>query len=374
MPVGRGAVRKGDGSVNTLALQWIVNGLRGLGGEAEIEPDNKTAALLLTSSLASSLKLPEFCTLSLDADTTGMAVLAGQDFFEKCASLFQPRGALAQGVFRAGPDYVWPKEKKGEQFLKLFSGKSIFNEMRVIEQTYAVLYARYSAVSDEKREALVSASLNIGTRTVAQNLGKHLERCLEDGTVEPETADFPGIPASIADTLVDLLRGETSSHLEDFKGSLCKRLSRDCDRIYGYYRELMENAADISKKKKTAATDVQERFAVIGREYAKKIDDLRVKYLMKVSIEPVGFLTARMPCACAYFTVQMGQASREVCIPFNPLTSRPDSTLCVHCNRPVETIRLCRGFHWVGEECWKRCTECGKEYCPVCKPKGCNHG
>jgi hypothetical protein len=360
--------------VNTLALQWIVDGLKALGGEAEITPDGQTAPLLLPPDLSSSLKLPEFCTLSLAADAPGATVSASPDFIEKCASLFKFRGSIAQGVFKTEPGYVWPKVNKAEHFLKLSSGKSVFNEMRIQDQTYAVLYARYSAVSDEKREAIVSAGLNIGTRTVVQNIGMHLERCLEEGTIESKAADFPGIPEAIVKTLFDLLRSETSFHLEDFNVSLSKRLLKDCDRIYRYYMELMENAVDVSKSKKVAVEDLKERLSVISREYAKKIDDLRVKYLMKVVIEPMGFLLAHIPCACAYFTVQMGHASREVCIPYNPLASRPDHTLCSHCGQPVETIRLCREFHWVGEKCWKRCAECGKEFCPVCKPKGCVHG
>jgi uncharacterized protein (UPF0262 family) len=237
-----------------------------------------------------------------------------------------------------------------------------------------VCFCRCSAVSDEKREVIINAAVNATTGTVSEGLGYALESLLEEGKFEP-TGDRVEAPAlQTLDILSAVLRYQTTVRLHDFMESLTKRIVRDYKRIHSYYTELLNAATDPSARGKVGPDHIRERTEIIKSDFARKIEDIRIKYLVKANLEPVALLSMELPCALASFTVHMGNASREVVIPWNPLTARPDSTLCVRCRRPSDSIRICREFHWLCEQCWKRCAVCHKEYCPICKPKGCVHG
>jgi hypothetical protein len=357
-----------------LSTRWLIDGIRGEGGEAEIDPESRTVSLLVDPALAATLGLAEFSRFSLDPGAGADPPCYNRELIEKCASLWEGRGAAAVGVYDPGPAVSWPSATKAESFLRLARGKSAFRELRLAEQTYIVAYARYSAVSDEKREAIVSAAVNLASGTVAAGLGSHLEALLEDSRIESAREQLP-VPSPVVFRAIEgVLRRETEMHLREFGESISRRLGRDCDRIYGYYKELMEGAVADSAGRKNTLSEKTVRLETIRQECARKIDDLRIKYLTRVAITPIALLAVRLPCACAGFTTQMGALQRDISIPWNPVTQRADSTLCERCGHPADVIRLCREFHWLCKACWKRCPECEKEYCPVCKPKGCTHG
>lgn len=359
--------------MTTPAMTWIIDAIRGAGGEVEVDPESGRASFLMDPALASSLGMPEYYEISPGSGEESSSG-AIPDLMEKCASLFGQRGENAAGKINSDLQFSLPSEKKAEEFLKLARGKATFHGVTAADQTYLAGFGIYSAVSDEKRDGIVSAAVNYETGTIAPGLGKKLEDFLEQGRVDPCDFDFTGIAAPALASLSGALRVDAVDQLKDFDATIGKRLERDCDRIFRYYRELMDGAVNVTGRKKQTAQEKEARFDAIRREYMKKTDDLRVKYLMKVEIMPVTLVAIRLRCVTARYTVQMGNARREILIPWNPLTSRPDVTVCERCGGGAETVKLCREFHWLCRQCWQQCTVCGKEYCPVCKPKGCSHG
>jgi hypothetical protein len=359
--------------VNTLAVRWFFDAIRGAGGEAEAEDHGDRATVLMNTALAQSLGLPDYCEFSLDGAGGPMPGITA-DLIDKCAAVFSEKGGAASGAISVEQSFSWPSEKKTEGFFKLARGKSTFRGAMVTEQSYLIGFGAYSAVSDEKRDGIVSAAVNGETGTIAPDFGPMLDSLLEENRIAPSTISLPPVAAPTLSTLYSVLRAETARHLEEFDTAIARRLERDCDRIYRYYKDLLAGAVRVGGKKKPTAKEQEERLDAIRKEHAKKTDDLRIKYLMKVEITPLALLTLRLPCLCARYTVQMGSASRELIVPWNPITAKPDVTLCTRCGGPAETVKLCREFHWLCRQCWQQCPECSKEYCPVCKPKGCRHG
>jgi hypothetical protein len=358
--------------MNSLAKTWLIDGLKGLG--AEVEHTGDTAMLLMEKTLSSSLGLDDYCQLRFTPGSGDNGVVfAGVELFDKIESLTAALGRCASARLRPDEKFIWPSSTKAEDFFKLTNGKLVFNEVSVQPQTYTLCFCRCSAVSDEKRQMVISAAVNDTTATVAPDLGYALESLLESDRIQSHSFAPQSPSPQTLETLFAVLRYQTSVQLHDFTESLTNRLTRDCERIHSYYRELLTGVHTPSSRKKLNPKELIERTTIIKTDFAKKIEDLRIKYLMKVDIEPVALLSVELPCSLARFTAYMGALSREVSIAWNPLTARADRTLCIHCRRPAESIRLCREFHWLCDECWKTCDICKKQYCPICKPKGCVH-
>jgi len=362
--------------MNAILKHWLADSLIGLGAEVERETAGAAVTVLMEPNLAAKLGLDTFCRIGFDAgEDTAQTVAASPDLIDRLAELTAGHGAFAS--VRLTPPAAVPAltQSRAERFLTVGNGKVVFDGLEPSEQTWLVCFGRYSAVSDEKREAIVSAAVNVRTGTISPGLGPATETAVELAAGFEELPPPADIPRDTLASLADMLRWETVRQVEEFRETLVKRIVRDRDRLHRYYSDLLEAAREpaTGRRKKATPDERAQRAAAITQEYTRKIDDLKTRYLMKVRVEPVAMLALTMPGARAAFTVMMGHNRRSVIVPWNPLLNQPDRTLCSLCRRPAEKIRVCRELHWLCELCWKKCPECGREFCPVCKPKGCSH-
>jgi hypothetical protein len=349
---------------------WICDMLEGLGAAVERKPDGRVD-VLLDNPLAESLDLPGFIEADFAAsDADRVNGLLRPDFLEKLFRSIGPRGFRSTARVDSGGEVRWPRREAAQNFLNLLSGKSRLLDLRQTEVSYVTVFCRCTALSDEKRETLLSATVNPDTGTVPMDFGSSLEGALERGGLCAAHEEFPALSQQSIRTLGTILQHSADECLGDFFDGLKRRLARDSGRIRGYYDELAHAAVSSQARRKSAPGDVEEHVRAIEGEYRRKSDDLSVKYLTKVEFEPVAWLFLRSRGLMADFEVLMGTKSQTVTIPWNSCTGAPDLTLCKYCGLPRQTIRLCREFHWVCSSCWKRCGYCGKELCPVCRPRG----
>jgi hypothetical protein len=354
--------------------QWTLDMLLGIGAEIEILEGGQ-AAVMLEENAAAAVGLPAFCELDFDANDELSRQLTSPDGLERLARLLEGHGRGASVVLQPQENLRWPREESAESFFELTAGKRVLTGLRHAQTRYLVVYARYTAVSDEKREGLVSAAVNLDTQTFCPGLGAALEGHFYQQGLSDSSQPLPEVTPKTLHLLDRQLRVGIESDLADFQQSMTRRSRRDGKRIYDYFTELLSAASSPpqGRQRRLSPEEQQQRAAAIAAEYRKKVDDLGVKYQTTISVEPLCRLSLVTQCMIADFDVLMGKHRTHIELPWNPLTRSADLTLCRCCERPAPSVRLCREFHWVATDCWKSCTVCGKNYCPICKPRGCEH-
>lgn len=352
--------------------QILLKGIRALGGDYDYIPSTDTASLLLDSTLSSMLSIPEFVSVNLSNDSSVSNSML-LDLQSNISRIAIQKGSAVSIRFEPDPDIVWPSQKKVELCLSSVNGKVVFTESRIIDQSYAIVYCRNSVVSDEKRMMLTSTAVNCSFLSIAPELPAGLEKQMEQLTAGTSPAVIPTfVPEKLTKVIYSYLQYESQRALVDFYQSIDKRLKRDAARLYGYYNELYEAARKPSGRKKIEHEVIKANLNAITAEYGKKIDDLRIKYITSITMEPLCVLWVTMPCMVSRFDVYMGNKKIQKSVVWNPISASNDITICDCCDRPVNVSHVCRNLHWIGDCCWKKCPKCGREYCTICKPEGCN--
>lgn len=359
--------------MNNESQKWLLEGIRALGGEFEYSPSTETASLLLEPATATMLGIPELAAVNFNQDAPENSVTNISALKSKFEQIAITKGSSVSVRFDPDPSVVWPSQKKASLALSSVNGKVIFNEARITDQSYAIFYCRSSVISDEKRLLLTGAAVNCSSFAIALNLSSELEQNLEIISRNTKPAAIPAhVSGKLSDTLYSMLQIETQQQLTDFHQSINKRIERDAARLYGYYNELYETARKPSGRKKIDPYVIKINLDAITSEYCKKIDDLRIKYITTISMEPVCVLWITMPCQVAWFDIFMGNKKLQKSVAWNPVSARYDSTACDCCSKPVNSSHICRNLHWLCDSCWKSCPKCGRDYCVVCRPVGCS--
>ncbi len=350
----------------------LLNGIRALGGDYDYTPSTDTASLLIDPVLSSMLGVPEFVTVNFSNDPSVSNVTLS-DLQSNINRIAIQKGSAVSIRFEPDPGVVWPSQKKAELSLSSVNGKVVFTESRIMDQSYVIVYCRNSVVSDEKRLMLTSTAVNCSFLSIASELCSGLENNIEKLTASTSPAVIPSfIPEKLTRTLNSALQYKTQESLVDFYQSIDKRLKRDASRLHGYYNELYETARKPSGRKKIEHEVIKANLDAITAEYGKKIDDLRIKYITSITMEPICVLWVTMPCMVSWFDIYMGNRKIQKSIIWNPISASNDTTICDCCDRPVTVSHVCRNLHWLCDCCWKKCPKCGREYCALCKPDGCS--
>jgi hypothetical protein len=153
-----------------------------------------------------------------------------------------------------------------------------------------MLAFRLTAVSDERRESLISLGFNLGTGAVIGDILARMRPTLAQTAdwhipdMATKRAAGPGwSSATLAGRLRRLLEREARDSMEPFLRAMRRRLERDRDRIHAYHNDLRDaslkrlaaldgadgNRADADRRRETL------RVEAIEREYRAKLDDLR---------------------------------------------------------------------------------------------------
>jgi ribosomal protein S14 len=359
--------------MNQFLKQWIIDGLRETGAEIDFGADKESAEVMIDSEITAKLPFPEFFTVRFGNNLNEGEIPAHGALVDSLEKLYCGGDTPITSLSLDLPPPKVPL-KKAETFLSVENGKTVFCGLEETMETYLILWCRYSAVSDEKKESAVNVAMNIQTGTISEGLGTSVERILGAGRLfnQPGTMDKPDY--RIYRLLTGAVKAVVQEDIKDFSDSQRRRMERDSERIYQYYSSILAEDSRKRNKRKKDGSDLTAVSDAVIREYLRKTEDLKIKYLTRISWSPLAAINIQMRCIRPVFTVHMGVKSKNVSVPVNPLTMKPDLTMCELCGRPARTVRLCREFHWLCRECFKTCAVCGKVYCPVCRPGGCVHG
>jgi hypothetical protein len=248
---------------------------------------------------------------------------------------------------------------------------------------YALIFFKYVALSDEKREGIFSLLINeqnLSTSPLNANVTAFWEDLKEPKEI---LARSEGISKSLqagfsAASLI------VKEEFEPFIKSLERRLNRDIIRVFEYYETLKGEIHKAFEKKFFSGRDSPEaqsqeerkvlsgKLDVVEGEKGWKIQDLVSKYALNIRIEPVCIIDIETESLVFWLEIKRRLSSRTFSLTYNPLLKKVDSLPCEGCFYPRGRYYICdERLHILCATCFRKCPDCGREYCSVCHPKGC---
>jgi len=342
---------------------------------AALEKNGERLEALLPEEVSRKLSLPELAVLCFDAENShrdGELITYQSDIVDRLFELMQDTGnhvslTLKDLYLKQGVEAAAAKHFKVLNGL----GRALASHEQYLP--YALINFKYTAVSDEKKEGLVSTVIN--ECTLARVSGAAWELHLTQAEARAQTVDLPCQPFD------DVYRAACHSvqpiiqkELSDFRKSLNRRLHRDIRRLTEYYADLVK---EIRRKIERRGLEGKEREHEESRiratelELQHKIADQRGKYALKVHAEPVNMLRFFLPVKVADFEVRFSKSTRAIPLVWNPLLKDFEPVTCESCHSGLDSFWLCEHkLHHVCTSCFK-CRGCGNKICHACFRKKC---
>ena len=367
-------------------LSEVLADILTLDGALLEKTDDDCLEFVVPPSLSETLGIPEHGKLSFAYHPFDESVISASyesEFFRSVDRLFSGRGKMAKAVYSSqlpniGKVSKWVSEK-------IALSNASFRLQKVDNQriAYTLIFFKYVALSDEKREGIFSLLINEQNLSTSP-LNANVTAFWED-LKEPEEilARSEGISKSLqagfsAASLI------VKEEFEPFIKSLERRLNRDIIRVFEYYETLKGEIHKAFEKKFFSGRDSPEaqseeerkvlsgKLEVVEGEKRWKIQDLVSKYALNVRIEPVCIIDIETESLVFWLEIKRRLSSRTFPLSYNPLLKKVDSLPCEGCFYPRGRYYICdERLHILCATCFRKCPDCGKQYCSACHPKGC---
>jgi hypothetical protein len=337
-------------------------------------------------SLSETLCIPEHGKLSFAYHPFDESVIRASyesELFRSVDRLFSGRGKMAKAVYSSQLQNIEKVSKWVSE--KIALSNASFRLQKVDNQriAYALIFFKYVALSDEKREGVFSLLINeqnLSTFPLNANLTAFWEDLKEpeeiltrsEGISKALQAGF-----SAASLMV-------KEEFEPFIKSLGRRLNRDIRRVSEYYETLKVEIQKAFEKKVSLGRGTPEeqneegkkilsgKLDAVEGEKSWKIQDLISKYALNVRIEPVCIIDIETESLVFWLEIKRRLSSRIYPLTYNPLLKKVDSLPCESCFYPRGTYYICdEKLHILCATCFRKCPNCGRHYCSACHPKGC---
>jgi hypothetical protein len=367
-------------------LSEVLADILTLDGALLEKTDDDCLEFVVPPSLSETLGIPEHGKLSFAYHPFDESVISASyesEFFRSVDRLFSGRGKMAKAVYSSqlpniGKVSKWVSEK-------IALSNASFRLQKVDNQriAYTLIFFKYVALSDEKREGIFSLLINeqnLSTSPLNANVTAFWEDLKEPKEI---LARSEGISKSLqagfsAASLI------VKEEFEPFIKSLERRLNRDIIRVFEYYETLKGEIHKAFEKKFFSGRDSpeaqseEERKVLSGKldavegEKRWKIQDLVSKYALNIRIEPVCIIDIETESLVFWLEIKRRLSSRTFPLSYNPLLKKVDSLPCESCFYPRGTYYICNEkLHILCATCFRKCPDCGKQYCSACHPKGC---
>ena len=318
-------------------LSFAVDLIEQRGGLVECLPDRVLA--LLPPSLAELFGLPE--ETPLGAEETPL--LYGSPFLERLVDAATVQIPVVYGQIEV------PYLKKAG-FGELIGKDLVFADGQVrvgaraeARTTYLVLTCRYVALSDERKEGLVQVAVHEGSGAVVEGLELAWPQAqphfFPSGKVPPH---FPVKLEHAVSAAMGYARNGIERELADFLGSMRRRLHRDVKNTREYYEALKQEMEGSLSHPNLTEGQRRERLSKIAdlpSEMARKVEDLKQKYQVDITITACAALRLLVAIAQVMFEVRFRKWTRTVKAVWNPLTRQLDPLVCERCHHTIRKIQ-----------------------------------
>jgi hypothetical protein len=320
------------------------------GGLVECLPDRVLA--LLPPALAETLGLPEETPLGSEE----APLLYGSPVLERLVAAATGQIPVVYGQIEV------PYLKKAG-FGELIGQDLVFADGQVragaraeARTTYLVLTCRYVALSDERKEGLVQVAVHEGSGAVVEGLelawAQAQPHFFPSGKVPPH---FPVKLEHAVSGAMGYARNGIEQELADFLSSMRRRLHRDVTNTREYYEALKkEMEASLSHPNLTEGQrhERQSKIADLPSEMARKVEDLKQKYQVDITITACAALRLLVAIAQVTLDVRFRKLTRSVRAIWNPLTRRLDPLVCERCHHTIRKIHPASTDHGIELLCF----------------------
>jgi hypothetical protein len=347
-------------------------------------------AVLAPAPVRTQMGWPELAQLGFGTERPHGAIAIGLegDWLDRFGALLEDKGRWTEREVRlttvAAPG---DPERVLERVLDLPNAAWRFQGMSAATTRCVMLTFRFTAVSDEKREGLISLGFNLGTGAVVTDILARLRPALaqmaEWHVPDPLTRRVAGpgwSAATLQAGLAPLLDRQVRDSLEPFLRAMRRRLERDRNRVHAYHDDLRGAslkrlvALAQAKGERAEADRRRERLRVeaIEREYRAKLDDLRRNYALRVTVEWVQALDLYVPVQRFDVLIRRRKGERVIQLDWHPLVKTAEPPLC-EAGLGGDRVRLvCDDkLHLTEPAGQAPCAACGKPFCRACHPAAC---
>lgn len=326
------------------------------GGLVEENSDHLMA--LLPESLSQRLELPE----ELRIGEGGTPLLYGSPLLDRLIDLATREIPVVYCQLAA----PYLKKEGFEQTLAQSIsfgkvGSRIVNRVET-QSTYMVLVCHYVALSDERKEGLVQVAVHEKTGAVISGMpecwSNFQAEFLAPGNIVPCFSMALDDTISIA---MKCARRITHSELAGFLNSMRRHLNRDVRNTQEYYKALKKEMEGSLEHSNISEDQRNERIAKIQElpdEMDRRIDDLRQKYNVQVTLTACAALRFLVPVVQLSVEIRYRKLIREIELLYNPITRCLDPLVCQRCHGT--TYSLTPGER--GSDICLYCIPCGKKH------------
>lgn len=365
-------------------------------GAALEDTGDGTLTVMPPAALRKTWQWPDLVTLAFDGAAVPGAIGVGleDDWIDRLGALLGEEGRLAARLLPA-PEGQPPPDAERALTRGLALGNAVWRLDSVTPGWTALLLLvfRSTAISDERRESLLSLGFNCATGAV-----------LDDGTLaaldlalaqaqpwQGPQADHLAAAgpvwsgAEIAARARPLLERRVAADLAPFLAAMRRRLARDAERVHAYHDDLRRAAllkqAGLARAAEAAAADTRtaaalaregQRITAIEREYAAKLDDLRRNYALAVDVGWVQGLVVVTPVQRLALRVRRRKGERLLAIDWLSALRRLEPPRDEHDgDAGIARLACDAALHLTAPAGQAPCAACGRAFCRVCHPAGC---
>ena len=345
--------------------------------------DSGCLAVVAPEPVRRALDLPEWALLGFGPEPPEGTVRLGldSDWAERMEALLGERGRCLVASFPRQASALSTPPLQPILERELVFDNATFRLVETFEDrtSYAVLFFRVTAVSDEKRRELVALCVNESNGCLAEALTDPLLAALERGDLYcgEEVAEGALGKDRLRSLSASLLPTKIRSHFASFLAAMERRMARDLDRLHAYYADLRaEAAARLEHRRRGEPEELARkeelRLQAAAREYEAKLTDLQRKYALNIEVEFVAALRAQVPVWRMRVDLLRRKGRTGIHLDWNPVSRTLDRVLCDRCAAPARVFSLCDDrLHRLCPSCGTPCPACGRPGCPACAPARC---
>jgi hypothetical protein len=344
-----------------------------------LEPEGLEA--LLPAHVQQALQTPDWLRLGFATELPPGAqrVSLESDWLTRLGGLLGERGRHATCVLPMTLPSLPHPERLLEHGLILHNAVYRLSGVRPAWTRYRLLICHYIAISDEKREGIITFGMNLTTGSALDPFVDILLAAVTDDTstqaaTVPSDVELPPdwTVARLHACLTRALPARVDAHLHPFISGMQRRLDRDLAQVFEYYSGLRQESWQRLQRPGADAAREQLRLEAAEREYHAKVADLRQKYALRVTVELSQTLELIMPVQRLTLLVRRRKGERQIAMDWNPLARKLEPPPCEWSYTSEVTRLVCdEALHLVSPPAHAPCAQCGRAYCRICQPRHC---
>jgi len=346
-------------------LAFAGDALAARGALIEVLDEGRLA--VLPASLSHELGVPESCTLAVDATRAPAGAIAcaiGSPLLERLAEA--ARASVPFAALASAADA--PRPAQARSLAERFALRNAVFEIdgaSAVDTHYLVAWLAWRAEADDRYDGVLALALNAGDG--AEPEPAIVAGLTPDGVAHGLTLGLLPPPApdrAILELLARRAQGAARTAVAAAQAAVARRHARDHRRIEEYFAALARDAR--APKRRIDADAIALKLEHLVRERDVKLRDLAARYALRVSLEPVAFVSLAMPAVVVHLRVRRRKREGRIAVRLPAAAGSLDRLTCAACGGTTARPAVCDdALHLLCEQCVPQAQ--GRPECGACR-------